>query len=694
MGLGILFLLSTILVYINIEPFSITGILLSICYFPGLCLFAIGKRDKIVFEDLLLAFPISVGLSGLLTLALLFLGIHVKYIFPIIHFIVGIAVLVYVIKKIKNRAYSVVELNKQDIYFCMFALMITLLLSIPFFIGPNRGPIASHAFHHSSFVSQILNGIFPPENPGLGGTRIGYYWGFHAFIAALTAHTAFHHLQIIFILNAISLFMIFCIAYSFGRAFDLAEGYLYIVPLAIIGMMRSDIGIFFIHKLLSGNLTSLEDLRAQYQYLLPNDVLDNWVGGLTWLDTRLFYLSKFYNISAMPLAISLCLAYLLLLLLVIKKSVKEKRIYAISSGITIMACVLYYPPLAIIPLLFLPIWACVIFLSARSQFKEKILEASEVLLPYVIGILLIFPYLFFIMGSRDVSSSGQGEVFAFAFYTQSIKNIVVYLIPFPVLVAGIWIAYKKLSFSRELLFLLAGTALCLGLTVFTRWPFDNSYKFNYILVFFFAMFFVVALSALLSLLSRRWVARVIIYGIILLLLSGPLIVEAAYITSCLTTDRYLIFRQGHLIYALDKTKNEAYAWIRENTPPEALLMLSYIKTPNPCCGINPNYEVAAIAERNLYVIKDTDYTTSNTEYAIRVSIRERLFKNPHDPQVIDYFTSLNRPVYLLVEENLPDYFIVEARFKPFPANLGEPFVLVFQNTKQRVYRILYNDQVK
>ncbi|MEN8264822.1 MAG: hypothetical protein ABFR82_15320, partial [Nitrospirota bacterium] len=248
-------------------------------------------------------------------------------------------------------------LNKQELIFCLFALMMILLLSIPFFIGPNRGPIASHAFHHSSFVSQILNGIFPPENPGLGGTSIGYYWGFHAFIAGLASQTDFHHLQIVFTLNAVSLFFVFCIAYSFARAFGLSEKYCYIMPLAIIGLMRFDAGFFVVYKMISGDLISIEKLVAQYEYLLPNDVMNAWMGGMSWLDTRLFYLNKLYNISAMPLAINLCFSYLLLLLLFIKKNLAGQKIYLICLGIIIAACILNYPPLAIFPLLHNPVWA-------------------------------------------------------------------------------------------------------------------------------------------------------------------------------------------------------------------------------------------------------------------------------------------------------------------------------------------------
>ncbi len=688
-----LFLLSTILVLINAEPFTITGTFLIICYLPGLCIFAFAKRDKLLFEDFVLALPCSIGVSSGLTLGLLFLGIHIKYVPTTIHILAGIAIVFCIIAKNKNKAYIAVEINKQELLFSLFALMATLLLSIPFFLGPDRLDIANHVFHHSLFVTQILNGIFPPENPGLGGTSIGYYWGFHAFIAALSTKTNYQDTQIIFVLNALSLYMLFCITYSFAKAFDLSEVYRYILPLAVIGLMRIDVGILFLLKVFSGDLLSIENKTGALNFPDPSDFLLNWFGSLSWVDTRLLFIRKYYNVSGMPLAISLCYAYLLLLLLILKRKYNKNNIYLIVTGIVIFACFVNYPPLAIFLLIHAPLWSCYIFLSSHGNFKDKTREALKIALPYIIAILIVSPYMLFIIKSRSVSSSGQGNIFHVDFYDQSLKNMVVFLVPLPVIIPGVWMAFKRLSFSREFIFLLIGTALCLGLTVFTRWPFDNSYKYNYILTFFFAFLFVFAISIWLPLLVNRWLNRFATAGVVIFLLLTPLMIMASHIAAFFSVDDKLVkyaFSGKHFIYT-DTLKNEAVVWIREKTPKDALIMLSYVETKWPCCGLNLNYEVAAISERNLYVIKDTDYTTSNPEYAKRVRFREKLFESPDDPRVVDFFTSLNRPIFLLVEENLPYRFFVEDRFKHFPENPGGPFILLFRNDRLRVYLVTFKN---
>ena len=686
MAMIVLYLLSAVCVFIKIEPFTVAGIFLNICYIPGLCVFALGKRDKLVFEDLILAFPCSIGVSSILILGLLFMGIHINHIPIIIVTINGIAVFLYIIDRKKNTAYTAIEVSRQELLFTLFALSIILLLSIPFFLGPNRIGISGHAFHHSVMVSQILNGIFPPENPGLGGTIIGYYWGFHALIAAITVKSNVQQIQIMFILNIIALYFIFCISYCFAKTFDLSEVYRYILPLAVIGLMRSDAGILFIMKLFSGKLAPLETITASP--IEPLGILSKWIEGLSWIDTRLIFLRKLYNISGMLLAVNLCFAYLLVLLLVLKKT---SRVYLACIALIVFASFFNYPPLAIFLLFHAPAWTCYLFLSCKGNFRERIIEASKSAVPFIIALIMVSPYLLYIMDSRSASSGGQGGIFSLDFYSQSLKNMVVFLLPLPAIVYGAWIALKKLHFSREFFFLLIGTAICLILTIFTRWPFDNSYKYDYMLAIFFAFFFVFALSRLLPLIAGFRLKRGVTASIIFFLLLSPILVESSHIVSSFSTDHIYAFTGRHITYAQDKQKNEAYIWIRENTPKNALLMLSYVETNWPCCAFNNNYEPAAIAERALYVIKDKDYTISNPEYAKRILFREKLFENPGDSRVIDYFSTLNRPVYLLIEAKLKeDRFFVEERFKDLSANLGAPFVLKFQSAGQRVYLIDIN----
>jgi hypothetical protein len=526
-----------------------------------------------------------------------------------------------------------------------------------------------------------LNGIFPPENPLLGGTKISYYWGFHTFIAGLSSKTNLHPLKIMSILNLLSLFMIFCISYSAAKFFGFSERYRYLMLLAIIGLMSADAGIYFAVKLFSGNLPPLLNLPKLSHPVKYYQILAFSQNLLTgWNDVRLLFLTKFYSATGMPLAVSLCFSYLLILLLLLKRNPVNKKAYLVSIGVVITASIITYPLLAIIPLIHAPIWAGFIFLSnnRQSRLKERFLKASEILLPYIIAVLVTLPYLLFVTSGGPFVKD-EDKIISLDLYYQSYRNLKVFWLPFPVIIAGIWFAVKRLTFSKTLFFLLIGTLLCLFLSIFFRMPLDNSYKFNFILLFFFALFFVFALSNWLPLIHNRWLKGFITANIVVLLMIAPLLVEVSYILSPWFRDTTYSFSGKHIIFAEDSVKNGAYKWIRENTPPEALVVLASIEVSEPLHDENVIFIPAALTERNLFVIKDTDFTAGqgHPEYTKRAVIMEKLFENPNNPQITNFFASLKRPIYLLFE----------SESSQIPENLGKEFSLMFQNNKQRVYLI-------
>ena len=661
MTLIVLYILSITAIFLPYEPLKLAGIIISICFLPALCLFTLGKKEKLEFEDIILAFPCSIGISSILILGLLYFGVSIGNIINIIIIITGVAVLSYIIANRKNKSHITIKLSSNEIVFCFLAFLITLLLGIPILLGSDRIPISNHGFFHSAFVTQILNGIFPPENPGLGGVKINYYWGFHTFIAGLSSKTNFHPLKIISMLNLLSLFMIFCISYSAAKFLGFSEGYRYLMPLAMISLMRTDAGIFSVVKLFSGNLPPLQNLLVWSQ---------NLVSGLS----EMHFLTKFYNATGMPLGLCLTFAYFLILLLLSKRTFadRDKKVYLISIGVMTIASVIAYLPLAIFPLLLIPIWAGFIIFTTQGVFKEKFKEASEILLPYLIAILLVLPYLLYI---RDAGQSGGVQIIWFA---PTLKYVAVFWLSFPVIAAGIWLALKRLAFSRTLYFLLTSTFLILVLSIFIEWGRTESYKFAYILSFFFSIFFVFALSVWLPKIHNRLLKGLITTSIVLLLLYNPISVEKSYILSPWFRDSTYSFSGKHIIFAKDSVKNEAYTWIRDNTPPDALVILTHIKASAiNSFAANVAFEPSVLSERSLFVIGDTVFTMVFPEYTKRLDISEEFFEEPRNPKVRNFFASLKRPVYLLVED----------KFNELPENFKNEFPLMFHNDRQKVYLV-------
>lgn len=641
-------------------------------------MFALIKKDSIQFEDLILAFPASIGISALLMLGLLYSGVHVKFIYHIIYCIAGLSILLYIIKHKKVPSLSV-ELSGREFKFIIIALLLTIVFTIP--VISERIVISAHGFHHTTLSTQILNGIFPPENPGMGGTSLSYHWGYHAFVAVLSSPTAFPPLQVMALLNVISLLFIFCIAYKTAKYLDFREEYCYLVPLALIGLMRSDAVIFFVNKLFSGAFMDLRHISISEGR--PSEILQGWIwgGGAPWFDRRLLFINKFYNANTMPIGIALCLSYFLVLLihLIKRHEADYNKIYLVILSLTLAACCILYPPLAIIILLHAPVWAAFALLSKRTDLKAGFKEALEILIPYGLAVILVFPYLLSISGN-----SGE-PVIMLSFNKQSIINLVTFWLPMPVILAGVLFSFKKLS-SEIFYFLIVAASVCLGLSVFTKVTFGNSAKFTFILSFFYAVFFVSATAGFLNLVSKKWLRRFLSSSIILFLFITPIITEAAYIVSPWFKENNYSFSGRHVVFAQDPQRNEAYVWIRNSTPPEALLMLTYIETSAPySIAQNSTYEPAAFTERNLFIIKDW-YTSSSPEYSKRIMIRENLFSKNSDTETIEYLNKLNRPLYLLIEDTQSPLVIKDASFDDIDFN-AEKFELVFTNEQQRVYRI-------
>jgi hypothetical protein len=261
--------------------------------------------------------------------------------------------------------------------------------------------------------------------------------------------------------------------------------------------------------------------------------------------------------------------------------------------------------------------------------------------------------------------------------------MIAFWLPMPLILVGTVFSFKKLS-DKIFIFLTLSAVTCLGLSLFTQVTFGNSAKFTFILSFFYAVYFVFAIAGLINYASKRWLRVILLSGIIIFLMITPVITEAAYIISPWFRDYTYSFAGRHIIFSKDRKRNEAYAWIRNNTPPDALVMLTYIDNSNTdTIAQNSTYEAAAISERNLFVVKDW-YTSSHPEYMRRVGIRQKLLLNHIDADVKNFFASLNRPVYLLVEDKLPPIYLTDKIFNNFPEN-PEGFLLEFSNNRQRVY---------
>jgi hypothetical protein len=464
----LLYFLTAALVITGIQPLSAAGIFIGICYLPGLTLLFSIKKENLKIEDLVLAYPVSIGISSLMTLGLLYSGVHAGHAAYIIFSIFGSIVIFHLVKN-KSTKLMTVDLSVGEVRFVIAALLLTLLFSIPIF--SERIAISHHGFHHFSLATNISNGFFPPENPGLGGEPIGYHWGYHAFVAALSYPVNMNPLRVFSILNILSLYFLFCISYRSARTFGLSEGFSWIAPVALIGLMRSDALIYVVKNLVSGYFPLVRDTASA-----PLNLLTSWVGGASYLDTRLFFMNKFYNANNMPVGLCLLFAFFLIILLSQERKAAHNKWYFASILTCVLAAIaLNYAFFIIALLVFVPVWAGILLLIGNGSMVERSKEVGGLILPCIIAAVITLPYLLNVASGGSVITAGK-DVGDFEFIyinVQTIKNLIVFLLPLPVIVFGFRILYKHLDFSRTSLFLFAGSFVFLALAAFLRLNWSN-----------------------------------------------------------------------------------------------------------------------------------------------------------------------------------------------------------------------------
>jgi hypothetical protein len=676
MNILILYILLIVFLFLKIKIFKIFSVLFCFIYLPGLLL-VLSKKEKIVFHDMILAFPVSLGISSLLTLGFLYAGVNAESLVFIFYAIAGILLFSGIVKGKNINMY----ISKNEAIFACISLLLTLIFSLPVF--SDRIAISTHGFHHFSIITQVINGIFPPENPGMGGAVLNYLWGYHAFIAALSSPTGINPLRIISILNIVSLFFIFAIAYQFARSLGFKEGYCYLVSLAVIGLMRSDVFLFFLKGLIKGTIPATNMTLGLSN---PLEIIQNWIiqEGAPWVDRRLMPLNKFYNANSMPTGIVFCMSYFLVLMLNLIKANKNDSLGMFMMGFIIAGSCVLYPPLAIVPLIHLPVWAGFMCISNREGLKAIIKQMVKLIAPYIVAIVAVLPYLLSITGSSEE------PIIRIDFWDQSIRNFFSFWLPLPVIIAGIIFSLKQYK-KQVLYFLLISTLVISALTFFTRVQHWNSVKFTFILSLFFAFFFITGISRLISILNRNIYKGIITGGIVMFLLLSPLVTETSYLISPWFKDETYAFDGRHIIFKRDAKRNEAFTWIRNNTSLDSLIMLSYTGTLNPDkIARNDTYEPAALTERSLFVIDDY-YTVTHPEYKKRFKMRKKLLTEPLTAEIVEFFLNLNRPIYLLNENNLSSNYLRDLMFNDYRITEDDKFIPVFQNEDQKVYLLNIKD---
>src|SRR3954467_4018769 len=67
----------------------------------------------------------------------------------------------------------------------LVALVLVVVLALPWFLIPNFGTFAWHALIHTDIIYKLADPSLLPEEPELAGTALSYAWGGHAYWSVL-----------------------------------------------------------------------------------------------------------------------------------------------------------------------------------------------------------------------------------------------------------------------------------------------------------------------------------------------------------------------------------------------------------------------------------------------------------------------------------------------------------------------------
>jgi len=188
----------------------------------------------------------------------------------------------------------------------LLVAILTAVLSSPLLINKSLH-FRSDAVFHAGIAAAIPRSGIPPLNPFLAGTKLHYYWLYHALIAVLRDITSFDPPTIMVLLNFLSLFILLSAVYriiillSPGKV----RNHCGLLGVILAGFGLNGWGWFLLVPRLLKNDLSLPSLLTRGVWsFLPRIVLSKWEGTMGFMATK-FLVATPFSVSLSALAIAL-----------------------------------------------------------------------------------------------------------------------------------------------------------------------------------------------------------------------------------------------------------------------------------------------------------------------------------------------------------------------------------------------------
>lgn len=540
--------------------------------------------------------------------------------------------------------------DRFQIWRALLPAVIPLLVVAPGLYAIVSSPtvqILSHPDLHFGYINQLRYGATPLENVFVAGHPANYFWLFHAYVAAIIETTSLRAPYVASILNVLAVFSAFI---WIGRT---------LVMLKLARPCTLKLGMLIVFVFCSVNITGILSL-------LSHVVNGTYIPGelrLLLLDGAHKHLhsamNKLANISTMDLGVSLFAAAFYSCLRILSGKVELRSLILISAaGVLGLATVQIATVYIVVTLLGgLLVYAIIYLLSSFEKRRVMMafwqtvttkLPTSAIVIYLVISLALAVPLLKY---NLDISYNTRGHT---QFQLFDPTNIAMLFGAFALLLPlfALQCFYVVRKSDRIALFIqicgVLGLILGSGLTI----TIENQYKGLYFVAIALSISALFALQNLQNSASILWryVGRTT--TIVLLVLVFARIAYVDY--TLVNKDRNSPFKGfgydgSHIIHSEDSAgRFEAFYWIRDNTPPDALVI----------APLDSFLFVSVFPERQFYV-KRAQYTFAMNirDYDRRANQLNKFYRA--DTSLDDYgFIRRNmarhfpdRPIYVVVKDS-------------------------------------------
>lgn len=514
-------------------------------------------------------------------------------------------------------------------------LLLTACVALPL-SQSNRVRTSVHGMLHASMLYSAIDRGVPPENPFFAGETLRYYWTWHAGIAAVCCLGDVDPTIAFAVSNVVALIAFLALLGRVGRELSPARG---VAGLSVLCgfLCLNPLGAYlFAHK-----RAGLKGYATLAELATGTDPIFHLQALAAGHDERVSAcLTKFQNVSSFPHAFALLIAaWLLIARLLRTRDLSDAGLAALA----IAGCITLSPIAGITGGLALGLAAATILaLSFRETWRHAHIGAFAAGGALLAGLIVAAPFVV-------LCGAGGGEGKSIGFdptaqkLTSLLKNVgPVLLLALPAMIG----ALRRRTPASALLAL--STLPLLFMAVVVWFPVDSEYKLTRMVAPLLGVFAAIGLTERLA--HRSNAVRILVPAAILaLFLPTNALAWRAYFAHSRAS---LPFHAEGIDIVMDADAHpaaEMYAWIRANTPPDAVIIDNATMKQRHFAGPLQGDELPVLARRPIFTDIEYYMTDYEKDFPARDRLVQKIFQGvAWDADDIARLRALSRPIYLLI----------------------------------------------